>query len=286
MEFALTLDSELGTAVRLAHEAGQVVREMRDKGFDSERKADDSLVTSADLAADRIICEGLAEAFPEDGILSEESGLRAGISGRTWIIDPLDGTSGFARGGDDYAIQVGLLLEGEPVLGVVVEPATQRIYRGLKGVGTFFNSTPSGTMRQLRVSKAKTFQEMSLVTSSQLSTASVHRLAAQLGSRLAGRTHSVGCKVGRLVRRDADLYYSVHPISYWDSCAPQVILEAAGGTITELSGQPLRYAFGEGNYTHQGAIAATNGHCHLDFCRQILAFSAEEATQQSLRTSS
>ena len=277
LDHALSLDSELAAAVRIAHDAGKVIRDLRRSGIEARRKADESIVTQADLDADALISRELTRLYPSDAILSEESGFKPGESGRTWVVDPLDGTSGYASGGNDYAVQIGLLVDGRPLLGVVVEPESNRIYRALAGIGTFLSSALDGTMRQLKVSKKAVLSEMKLVTSSRISSEVVRALGAHLGSELAGRTHSVGVKVGRLARRDADLYFSAHPISYWDSCAPSVVLEAAGGMFTDLHGAPLSFDLDAPAHLHDSPLAASNGHAHKEFCREVRQFLSLDA---------
>jgi 3'(2'), 5'-bisphosphate nucleotidase len=272
LDLALSLDSELGAAVRMAHDAGKLIRDLRRSGIEARRKADKSIVTQADLDADALISRELTRLYPSDGILSEESGFTRGESGRTWVVDPLDGTSGYASGGNDYAVQIGLLVDGRALLGVVVEPERNRIYRALVGVGTFLSSAMDGTMRQLKVSKKAVMSEMTLVTSSRIPSETVRALGAHLGTELAGRTHSVGCKVGRLARREADLYFSAHPVSYWDSCGPSVVLAAAGGMLTDLHGAPLSFELDVQSHTHDSPLAASNGHAHGEFCRKVRHF--------------
>jgi 3'(2'), 5'-bisphosphate nucleotidase len=269
LDLALSLDKELGEAVRIAYAASSILRDARVSSLDVMRKQDDSIVTAADLASDEFIRGEITRLFPDDGILSEESAYQAGKSGRTWIIDPLDGTRGYAHGGTDYAIQIGLVMDGEAVLGVVAEPETKRIYRGLKGVGTFLSSDVNGTMRQLRVSKKVDFRDMTLVASSRYPEEQLQALASALGTGSASSVPSVGCKIGRLTRREADLYFSAHPVSYWDSCAPKVILEAAGGVITTPMQEPLTYTLEGGSFIHDSPIVASNGRTHALFCERV-----------------
>jgi 3'(2'), 5'-bisphosphate nucleotidase len=271
LDLALSLDKELGEAVRIAHTASAILRDARVSALDVKRKQDDSIVTEADLASDEFIRGELTRLFPDDGILSEESAYLVGKSGRTWIIDPLDGTRGYSQGGNDYAIHIGLVSGGEAVLGVVAEPETKRIYRALKGVGTFLSSDVNGTMRQLRVSKKVDFRDMTLVASSRYPEEQLQALATSLGTASISSAPSVGCKIGRLTRREADLYFSAHPVSYWDSCAPKVILEAAGGVITTPSQEPLTYVLEDGSFIHDTPIVASNGRTHALFCERVCA---------------
>ena len=278
LDLALSLDTELKEAVRIADEAGEILRQARLGSLKTKRKADNSIVTEADLASDELISSELRRLFPADGILSEESAYVRGESGRTWVIDPLDGTSGYANGGDDYAVQIGLIADGKPVLGVVAEPETRRIYRAINGVGTFMSSDATSTMRQLRVSKAQDLADMALVVSARFPRDNVQHLSEVLKVNSVIQAPSVGCKVGKLTRREVDLYYSVHPVSYWDSCAPLVVLEAAGGMMTSPDGSALSYDFNQTNFQHSTPLVASNGHIHSACCEKIREYMAANAS--------
>lgn len=270
LDRALALDLELRTASRLARVAGDAIRRVAAQGFEEFQKSGGSPVTAADLESDRVIREGLLADFPEDGLLTEESDQHIlGTSGRTWIIDPLDGTNGFVAGTDDYAVHIALVEGTEPVLGVVYEPASHRLYYALKDVGAFMSVGGGGTVRQLRVSKRTERPRMPLVTSTRMDEGERVRALAELGLADGGRARSVGYKIGMLVRADVDVYFSAHPVNYWDSCAPLVVCEAAGGRMTALDGSPLSYAL-DGSTEH-GPFIATNGHAHDELAAELLA---------------
>src|SRR6266496_3031210 len=121
------LKALLDFAVRLAREAGEIANRYFKGSFVTERKADQSLVTTADREAESQIRAAIEQAFPEDGILGEEQEERAGRSGRRWIIDPIDGTYSFVHGVPLYAVLLGLEIERETVLGVVNLPALDEL---------------------------------------------------------------------------------------------------------------------------------------------------------------
>lgn len=262
LDLALSLDTELAQAVRIATSAGKLIKRLRLEGLGTHEKDDASIVTTADLASDDLITQELSRVFPADGVLSEESGHRAGTSGRTWVIDPLDGTSGFAKGLATYSVHVGLLIGHEPVLGVVVEPDAGRVYRAIKGVGAFLSTEAHSTMRQLRVTNRDTLGDMRLVASSRCPKEHLESLRTHMGTREVRVLSSVGCKVGQVVRREADIYYSVHALGYWDTCAPLVIHEAAGGVFTTTTGALLSYDCENGSFVHTEPVVATNAKVH------------------------
>ncbi len=263
LDLALALDTELRVALEAAWEAGGIIEEVGRGSHMVRSKSDGSPQTEADRRADESIRRALGARFPEDGILSEEEGLTPGASDRLWIVDPLDGTTAFAAGRDEYAVQIGLVDGGEAVLGVVYEPKTGRCYHAIRGVGAFFGVGPgTATIRQLRVSKVDALDAMRLTTTSRMAPEAFAALRAATGLGDGGQVSSVGCKVGRLARREADVYFSGHRIHYWDSCAPLVVLEAAGGAMTFLDGTPLAYDVAEGRFDHGRPVVASNGRRH------------------------
>ena len=265
------LERELERACALARRAGHAIETLRLAGFDSRLKADRSPVTEADLASDRILREGLNSAFPKDGWLSEESADHLGTSGRTWVVDPLDGTRGFISDVEGYAVQVGLVVDDTPVLGVVYEARHDRLYFARRGMGAYLEE--GGQRRQLRVSASPPRAEMTLVTSSSLDKKLRLRLVRELGLGGSEAFRSVGTKVGVLVRGLHDLYLCHHPISYWDSCGPMVVLQEAGGMWTHLNSEPLTYILSRSIPTHPGPFLVSRGGDHMAMCsaaRRIL----------------
>ena len=271
LDRALSLDKELRLATRLAAEAGAVVRQIQAEGVVATMKADDTPVTRADLASDELIRQGLQHAFPGDGILSEEAETRfLSETGRTWVVDPLDGTKGFISDTGDYTIQIALVEDGQPVLGVVHEPETGRTYQGIAGVASFMTVGTSGsTVRQLRVSTRTAYPQMAFVTSLSMPDADRSAVLGKCGFADGTCAHSVGLKVGMLIRREADVYFSGHPVSYWDFCAPLVILEASGGRITLMDARPLVIDVEGDDFVLPGPFLATNGTRHEELCQVL-----------------
>ncbi len=271
-----TYGPEIAVASRLAREAGIAIERVRLAGFDALSKRDRTPVTEADLASDRILTEGLTAAFPADGLLSEESGYGPGTSGRTWILDPLDGTEGFIEGAAGYAVHVGLHQHGRAVAGVVYEPHSDRLYHAALGSGAWLEegSTPP---RRLRVSDRTELDQMPMVTSSSLPADTRRDLLDAIGLANGGTVRSVGAKIGAIVRHEADIYVSAHPISYWDSCAPLVVLLEAGGRLTLADGRDLRFPLGSeamarvsrGDFQHAGPFLASNATRHEELLERV-----------------
>ncbi len=250
----------LETASRLAMEAAQVVLDLAKKPILKNRKEDRSWITEADLRSDQILKEGLAKAFPDHSILSEESGLSGNQSSEwVWMVDPLDGTKAYAKGIPGFSVMVGLLKEGKPYLGVVVDPLEGLVYQAVRGEGAFV--IKQGKKSRLSVSDRSDFSEMPLVTSPGFPEDILAQIVDRLRLPVINPINSVGIKVGLVVRQVADIYISHHPVHYWDTCAPQVILEEAGGCFTRLDGKPLAYA-GSSDFSHQALTLASNATRH------------------------
>lgn len=253
----------LPEARRLALEAGACLMELLKETLTHHRKPDKSLVTNADIASDKILKEGLLKAFPNHAVLTEESGfLGDPRAPYVWVIDPLDGTKAYARNESGFSVMVGLLHESRPVLGVVVDPKEEWLYEAVKGQGAF--QEHKGVRKPARVSPRNQFSEMPLITSRGFPEDLLRYLKDTIHIPVLAPINSVGVKVGYLVRQDADLYFSHHPVHYWDSVAPQIILEEAGGTFTLRDGKSLVYDL-SGAHRHLLSPFASNGVRHKEF---------------------
>jgi 3'(2'),5'-bisphosphate nucleotidase len=258
-------------ARELAITAGRRLMDLRLEPLVKQRKADRSLVTNADHAADQIIREGLQKYFPDHTVLTEESGLIGSARAEyIWVVDPLDGTRAYARGTPGFSVMIGLLKNGRPFAGVVMDPWEDRLYEAQKGEGSFH--TCKDKREELHVSVRNEWKEMPLVTSADLPAAYALKLREELASPWVPAINSVGIKVGLVVRQVADLYFNHHPVHYWDTVAPQVVLEEAGGVFTLSDGRPMDYDLqksGDDPYYHALAPVASNGRRHDEFVRII-----------------
>jgi 3'(2'), 5'-bisphosphate nucleotidase len=261
------LEKELEVSIILARLAGDLIMDFYAKGVETEQKLGvDNFaepVTIADRASSRLIVEGLAKAFPEDGILSEEEKdvieIRAAKS-RVWMIDPIDGTQGFINKDGDFGVQIGLTENGEAILGIVFLPAENTLYYASKNAGTFLVKNNAAPIK-LQVSDKADLSQMTLVASRNHRSPKMRRIVETLGLKREIQRGSVGLKVGQIAERKADLYVHLSPrTKYWDTCAPQVILEEAGGEMSDLFGTPLRYD--SRDVQNHNGIVATNGAAH------------------------
>jgi 3'(2'), 5'-bisphosphate nucleotidase len=244
----------------LKYYAGDVLAESK-IGVDSFAEP----VTVADRESSRIIVESLAKQFPDDGILSEEENdvidLRLGRE-RVWIVDPIDGTSGFIKKDGDFAVQIGLADNGEPVVGVVLLPAHSILYSAAKSSGAFVNDKP------LHVSTTTDTRRMNLAVSRNHRSPKMSRIVKDFGFNSEIQRGSVGLKVGLIAEQTCDAYIHLSPrTKMWDTCAPQIILEEAGGKLTDLWGEKYRYDIGD--VQNWGGIVATNGAIHAQTIERL-----------------
>lgn len=256
---------ELLHAIELARAGGAAALAFYGRPLTVERKGlRDEPVTQADHAANDIIVGGLRREYPHDGLLSEESvDTRERLnSRRVWIIDPLDGTNGFIDGNGDFAVQIGLAVNGHCVLGVLYLPATDVLYWAVKGAGAWA-VRPGLEAARLNVSAKTEIAQMRLAASRSHHSSRMDRVVKKLGFREEIRRGSVGVKIGLIVERQCDIYIHLSPrTKQWDTCAPQIVLQEAGGQMTDVFGQPLRY--NTPDIQNHNGLVASNKHAHTD----------------------
>ncbi len=256
---------EMSVALELAREAGAAILSFYDGPLDIEQKfgADDrEPVTQADKVANELIVSRIRREFPDDGILAEESidTARRLDKSRVWMIDPLDGTTGFIEGNGDFAVQIGLAENGQCVLGVVYQPLTGLLYRAVKDGGCWIER-PDFAPVQARVSAHQDIQTMRLAASRSHRSPRMDKVVRAFGLQEEVLRGSVGIKVGLIVEQQCDIYIHLSPrTKQWDTCAPEIILHEAGGTLTDLFGQPLLYNVAE--VQNRNGVVASNGVSH------------------------
>lgn len=221
--------------------------EVRDKGGGDP-------VTEADLAAQAIILEGLGEAFPHDATLSEEAPGSLPAQGRCWVVDPLDGTSDFVDGIEDFVVMIGLCVDGRPALGVVHHPPTDVLYRGGLGLPLERLDGDADAGVTLHMQAPTDLASLRLVVSRSHYDPWFDEVRERLGLGEPGRRGSVGLKVTLLAAGEHDLYLHRYGLKVWDACAPQALLEAAGGHMGTLDGGVLEYGAGDVRLT-RGLLA-------------------------------
>lgn len=236
------LAEELSAAVEIAERASALLLEIYATDFDVEYKAGDSPVTVADTRANALIVGALRERFPDDGIVAEESKDHGDAFSRPrcWFVDPLDGTKEFIKKNGEFAVMIGLAVEGEARLGVVAQPAKGKLYTGVVGVGA--ELLQDGQRRSLQVSDIAKASDLTLVVSRSHRPENIGQLVDQLGIERELKSGSVGLKIGIISEQTADLYvHASDRACKWDACGPEAVVRAAGGRFTDLFGKPFDY---------------------------------------------
>lgn len=263
------LERELEVARGLAFEASEVILGYYADEIIAEEKlgADNKYepVTAADRAASRLIVDGLRAAFPDDAILSEEEigdELAWTRAARTWIIDPIDGTAGFIKHEDDFAVQIGLAEKGKPVVGLVHLPAFGITYEAAHESGAFV--VENGERRPLQVREIADPSQMSVALSRNHFSPKMNLLIEHFHFASHVKRGSVGLKMGLIAARESDVYIHLSDrTKLWDTCAPQIILEEAGGVLTDIFGGPLVYDSPELSNLNGIVACGSGGHAAI-----------------------
>ncbi len=246
------LIDELADAAR---EAGEAILTVVRRGFEVEAKHDQSPVTQADRAAELVILASLARIAPGVPVIAEEEVAAGRIPAHDdtyFLVDPLDGTKEFVRGGDDYTVNIGLIEHGVPKLGVVFAPATGILHGGSVGDGAWVDE---GVGRRPIRTRARGEELTAVASKSHLNQATIDYLEAAVGT--CGYI-SVGSSLKFCIVAEgkADIYPRASPTSEWDTAAGHAVLLAAGGIVDGPDGGPLRY--GKRAFLNR-AFVATSG---------------------------
>jgi 3'(2'),5'-bisphosphate nucleotidase len=228
-------------------EAGEAVLAVRAASFTVDRKRDDSPVTEADRRAEAILLAALRRLAPEIPVIAEEEVAAGRIpalsSNDYFLVDALDGTKDFVEGGNDFTVNVGLIRDGRPVLGVVGAPSQRRVWAGAAGEGAFVLDVATG--RRGKIAVRRPGRTLSIVASRSHRDARTNAfIAAFPGAELLSIGSSL--KFCLVAEGKADLYPRLGSISQWDIAAGDAVLRAAGGEVLGLDGKPIFYRPGAG----------------------------------------
>lgn len=230
---------------RLSREAASAILEIYGgDDFGVTHKGDESPLTAADMASHHMLCGGLSEFRPTLPILSEENaekiaqGERLGWD-RYWLVDPLDGTKEFVKRNGEFTINIALVEDGRPILGIVHVPVSGTSYIGLSGLGAE-SIDSQGRRKRLHVAGAVDSRPVRIVGSRSHGGGEIEDFAERLGAHefLAVGSALKFCMVAT---GEADVYPRLKPTCEWDTAAGQAVLEAAGGEVVKRDGSPLRY---------------------------------------------
>ena len=259
MTSAPAVDAELvSEAAELAVRAGQVaMRWFSPRSLTSRTKTDGSPVTEADRAAEEFLRTELARRHPDDAVMGEEFGDVAGSSGRSWVIDPIDGTRSFVRGVPLFTTLLALIDEAGPAVGVAHVPPLDESVTAGRGLGAEHDH--AGEVRPARVSDVGHLAGSYLVTSGiEYLPERARRLLLEPGPLV--RTWGDGYGYVLLATGRAEIMLDAG-LALWDVAPMLVIVPEAGGTITDYDGGPL---------PQSGDVVSTNGHVH-DAVLRLLA---------------
>ena len=251
-------------ACRLAADRIRAIYDVHRAGGDANitDKGTNDPVTDADRAANAILIDALRTAFPDDAILSEES-PESWVSDENdyvWMIDPLDGTKEFIKANGEFVTMIGLVHLGEPVLGVVIEPATFDEFFAAKGLGAWrvapgqgLNAAPT----PIKVSDKTNPADLIVAVSRSHRPKAVEQFCDELGITQEYTSGSVGRKIALCTSGRADMYLHASPgTKLWDLAGPHAIIAEAGGRFTDARGEPFVYRRPRGDVKNQVGILA------------------------------
>ncbi|USQ96227.1 3'(2'),5'-bisphosphate nucleotidase CysQ [Caulobacter sp. RL271] len=227
---------------RITEEAAVVILPFWKTELAVAQKADESPVTEADRAGERLILQRLAELYPDVPVISEEHASEFGtpesIGPRFFLVDPVDGTKAFVRGDPNFTVNIGLIDHGVPVAGAVCAPATGEVWFTSAG-GAIKRTGPDGVETPARIRAWPLGQALGLVSHT-MREEKAAELAAEYGFDLRAPMDS-SIKMCRIAEGSADIYPRHGPTSEWDTAAAHAVLVAAGGTFTQPDGSPFLY---------------------------------------------
>jgi myo-inositol-1(or 4)-monophosphatase len=258
----------LNAAIEIAREAGTILREGFDRPKEISYKGEVDLVTESDKRSEKLVVARLRERFPDHGVVAEEGGGAAAVANYCWHVDPLDGTTNFAHGYPCFAVSIGLAEAGHPTAGAVFNPVYDELFAAARGEGAYLNG------KRIRVSTveklATSLVATGFPTHQRKKSANINYYwqftLRSHGVRRDGAAALDLCSVA-CGRFDAFWEFG---LKSWDTAAGIVIVEEAGGRITDLEGQPYRLG--------GPSILATNGRVHAEVL-QVAASIAEDAAK-------
>lgn len=236
-------DTELvSRVISIAQQAADEINSIRKTNFDIKIKDDSSPVTEADKASEVIIIQGLKKYTPSIPVIAEEeiaSGIQIPVKSEFWLVDPLDGTKGFIQHSDNFTINIGLIRDHKPVLGVVACPAYHEYFFGVVNKGAW-KIDKTGRIIPIHVLSPPNQQFRVLFSPRCIKNPSFEKFLKLFNTSSVERFGST-LKILRIAEGKADLHPRFSPTMEWDTAAPQAILEAAGGIIYDFNNQPLQY---------------------------------------------
>jgi 3'(2'), 5'-bisphosphate nucleotidase len=238
-DFSALIEPVLGIGRRASERILEVYR----TDFGVEAKDDRSPLTAADMASHETICAGLRELTPELPVLSEESSSVPAVRRRSWVrywlVDPLDGTREFVKRNGEFTVNIALIDEQRPVLGVVAVPAQDLVYSAARGYGAW-RQAADGSRERIRTRRTDA-GHVAAAGSRSHGSEQQQRFFAALGPQTEIIAIGSALKFCLVAEGRADIYPRFGPTSEWDTAAAQCVVEEAGGVVTDMQLRPLRY---------------------------------------------
>jgi len=257
--------AELKIAIEIAKEAGAILLQYYGKELVISSKDNNTPVSDADIASNDLIIKRLKENFSYP-ILSEESADDKSRLGQefVWIVDPLDGTKNFIEKNGEFTVVIGLVRNNQPIMGVVYRPTTKELYYAEKGQGAF--REVNGDEERIGVSKIKSIPEAKFIASKLDSRDS--DLMDKIGVINKTKVGSAALKICKVAQGEYDAFFVLKSkTSEWDDCAPGLILVEAGGTLSDVFGEPLSY--NQEDVARPKGTVADNGIFHKELIEKI-----------------
>jgi 3'(2'), 5'-bisphosphate nucleotidase len=269
-------ERELETALQAARLAGQHLLQEYAR-FQPIPDAPADISTEADRSAQEIILQSIHDAFPEDALSAEEAtptlqrAQNAQNTGdRLWIVDPIDGTRGFARKNGEFSVMIAFVERGHIAVGVVAQPTAEKLTYASRGQGCWRLDRVSAQPVRCQVTTVNELRRCTLTQSRSRGMPSQSKWALALEPAKVVECYSAGIKLAMVARGDADVYLNSYEAFHdWDICAGHILVTEAGGSVTGIGAQDLRYGLPDA--WQRDGLLASNGHLHQAALAVILS---------------
>ncbi|MCB1041533.1 MAG: inositol monophosphatase [Acidobacteria bacterium] len=249
------LDQRIIEGERMVRAAGDLLKRHFQGSVEIRQKSAIDLVTSADLAAERLIMGRISNHFPEDSVIAEESGARRGSSAYTWVVDPLDGTTNFAHGMPHFAVSVGLQHEHKIVSGWVFDPMKDELFEAHLGFGARCNRQPIGTKLRFSLAECLCVSGFPYDRRERLDHLLERVKKALMHCRGFRRLGAASLDLAYVAAGRLDIYWE-DGLKPWDMAAGWLIAAEAGAQVTRLNGTSFDLYDGQVLAAHPNVLAS------------------------------
>jgi 3'(2'), 5'-bisphosphate nucleotidase len=252
-------EKELQVALDAAERAGRLILDHYEH-FKVIPDAPADISTDTDRQSQELILAHIHQCYPGHALCAEETTADFASVPRTgqqlWIIDPIDGTRGFARKNGEFSVMIGFVDDGQVAVGVVLEPALGRLTYGTRGGGCWRRDGTSTTPTRCTVTRTTQLPDSTVVQSHSRNPNQPSKHLKALHPARVVETYSAGVKLARVARGEADIYLNTYDACHdWDICAGHILVDEAGGQVTNLGGETPRYGL-PGAIQRNGLLAS------------------------------